>query len=107
MLLLSFLWKAILVSFLNKLISIKWIYIASYSIMVMALVLFILGILGFGGFWITIGSFLVMILVTPIILENKIPKIDALLLGAGVAYFIMAVWEIPYLYGLWKYWEAP
>jgi hypothetical protein len=93
--------------FLNKLISIKWIHIASYFIMIVALVLFIFGIPGLWWSWITIGSFLVMILVTPVILENKIPKIDALLLGAGVAYFIMAVWEIPYLYGLWKYWEKP
>ena len=92
--------------YLNRLVSIKWTYIATYLIMIATMILFVVEIPGLWWSWTTIGFLVVMVLLAPIILKDIIPKIDALLMGAGVAYFIMGAWETPYQYGLWKYYEA-
>jgi hypothetical protein len=49
----------------------------------------------------------ITVLLVPILLEDIIPKIDALFLGIGAVYVIVALWEMPYQYGLWKFWELP
>jgi hypothetical protein len=92
--------------YLNRLVSIKWTYIATYLIMIATMILFVVEIPGLWWSWTTIGFLVVMVLLAPIILKDIVPKIDALLMGAGVAYFIMGAWETPYQYGLWKYYEA-
>ena len=91
--------------FLNKLFSIQLIYILSYIVMMSFMALWISRIPGLWWSWSTIGSFVLMILVTPVILKNRVSIIDALLFGTGAASFIAGVWETIYKYGLWKYYE--
>jgi hypothetical protein len=91
--------------FLSNMFNFKWIYISSYAVEIVFMILWISRIPGLWWSWSTIGSFVLTILVTPVILKDKVSKIDALLLGAGATSLIAGVWETIYKYGLWKYYE--
>lgn len=81
-------------------------YILIYFVEIVTLTLFILGITKIWGTWSTFGLYAITVLLVPILLEDM-SKVDALFLGVGAVYVIVALWEMPYQYGLWKFWELP
>lgn len=93
--------------YLEKHLNQKFICILIYLVAIISIVLFILKVTEVWGTWSTVGLYLITVLIMPIILDGVISKIEALLLGAGAIYVLIALWEMPYQFGLWKYYELP
>jgi len=94
-------------NYIDKHIKQNVLYILIYLAEIITFVCFVLRVTEIWGTWSTFGLYVITILMMPILLERVIPKIDALLLGIGAVYAIIGLWEMPYQYGLWKYWELP
>jgi len=93
--------------YINKRINLKYIYILIYLVEIVTFTLFVLRVTEIWGTWSTFGLYAITVLSVPILLEKEIPKTDALFLGVGLVYLMIGLWEMPYQYGLWKFYELP
>lgn len=80
----------------NKHINIKYIYVLIYLVEIVTFILFILRATEIWGTWSTFGLYAITVLTVPVLLDNEIPKTDALFLGVGLVYLMIGLWEMPY-----------
>lgn len=85
---------------LNKICSVEIIYSASISVLIITLFLTALNITGLWWAWLSFGLQVCTILLAYILLKDKMQKYEAIMVGVALASIAMAIWEIPYQWGL-------
>lgn len=92
---------------MDKITQDKIMYPLGYFIMVSMLTLFIIKAPGLGWTWSTVGIHLMTVVLITVLLGKKIGSGRAFCLGTGFVFLIVGLWEIPYQYGMWKYYDLP
>lgn len=85
---------------LNNISNIKIVYTTSICLLIFTLILTYQNITGLWWAWLSFGLQICIILLTYIILKNKMLNYEAIMVGVAISSIGIGIWEIPYQWGL-------